>query len=236
MEITVTGRHTAVPERFRRHIEEKLAKVPQLDARVTRCDVVITHEPNPRQAKEANRIEITCYAKRAIIRAEASADDDYGALDLASARLTERLRRQNDKRRVHRGHNKPISVHDATAGLVAEQEADLGHTNHDTVPVSPVIEKLGGDESCPIELREKVHRTSPMGVDQALDHMEAVGHDFFLYIDEDSGRPSVVYRRRGWSYGVIQLEMREGAMDDLAMEEPRSNTALTEPEKDVVNA
>ena len=87
MEITVTGRHVTVPERFRRHIEEKLSKVPQLDPRVSRCDVVVTHEANPRQAKEAERIEITCHAKRAVIRAEASADDLYGALDVAMTRL-----------------------------------------------------------------------------------------------------------------------------------------------------
>lgn len=219
MEITVTGRHTSVPERFRRHIEEKLAKVPQLDPRVTRCDVVVTHEPNPRQAKEADRIEITCYGKRAIIRAEASADDEYGALDLAATKLAERLRRQSDKRRVHRGRQKPVSVHDATASYGAADQDTAAAPAHDDEPqVSPAIAKLGGDEDCPIELREKVHKTTPMGVDQALDYMESVGHDFFLYIDAESGRPSVVYRRRGWSYGVIQIDVREPGEVDLAAE------------------
>ncbi len=207
MEITVTGRHVSVPERFRRHIEEKLAKIPQLDPRVTRCDVVVSHEANPRQAKEAERIEITCHAKRSVIRAEARADDVYGALDLASTRLGERLRRQSDKRRVHRGRRQPVSVHDATAALEPPQPDGAGA--EEPAPLPPHIEAVGGDEDCPIELREKVHQSPPMGVDQALYEMELVGHDFYLYQDAETGRPSVVYRRRGWSYGVIRLDVTE---------------------------
>ena len=99
MEITVTGRKKQVTDRFRRHLEEKLDKIPQLSPRVSRTDVVLTHEANPRQAKESERVEITCYIKRTVVRAEAAADDDYAALDLAMNRLLERLRRSNDRRR-----------------------------------------------------------------------------------------------------------------------------------------
>ncbi|MDQ2851918.1 MAG: ribosome-associated translation inhibitor RaiA [Actinomycetota bacterium] len=209
MEISVTGRHMAVPERFHRHIEEKLAKVSSLDPAVGRCEVVITQEANPRQAKEARRIEITCYARRSVIRAEASADDEYAALDLATTRLGERLRRQHDKRRVHRGRRVPVSVARATAGLTPPAEPDHGAAEHESGqdPLPAHVAALGGDEDCPIELREKVHRSAAMGVDQALKEMELVGHDFYLYQDVETGKPSVVYRRRGWSYGVIALEV-----------------------------
>jgi ribosomal subunit interface protein len=212
MEITVTGRHVTVPERFRRHIEDKLSKVAQLDPRVSRCDVIVTHEANPRQAKEAERIEITCHAKRAVIRAEASADDVYGALDVAMTRLGERLRRVSDKRRVHRGRKQPRSVHDATSELVFAPDGQV-----DEKPLPDHIAKVGGDEDCPIQLREKVHSSQPMGVDQALNEMELVGHDFYLYQDAETGKPCVVYRRRGWSYGVIQL--------DVVAESPAASTA-----------
>ena len=63
----------------------------------------------------------------------------------------------------------------------------------------------------PIEVRTKVHATAPMALDQALYEMELVGHDFYLFHDSESDRPSVVYRRRGWSYGVIHLDVDEGA-------------------------
>ncbi|MGH3922136.1 MAG: sigma 54 modulation/S30EA ribosomal C-terminal domain-containing protein, partial [Pseudonocardiaceae bacterium] len=54
-------------------------------------------------------------------------------------------------------------------------------------------------------VRRKRHSANPMTVDQALYEMELVGHDFYLFSDADSGLPSVVYRRRGFHYGVIQL-------------------------------
>ena len=214
MEITVTGRHTSVPERFQRHIEEKLAKVNQLDPRVTRCEVVVSHEPNPRQAKEAERVEITCFGKRTVIRAEASADDTYAALDLATTRLGERLRRQHDKRRIHRGGRKaPRSVHDATASLANLPLDEPVASADDQSPVPESIAKIGGDADCPVELREKVHTTTPMTVDQALSAMEAVGHDFFFFHDIDADKPTVVYRRRGWSYGMITLDVQEQAAE-----------------------
>lgn len=204
MEITVTGRHVEVPARFRRHAEEKLAKVPQLDPRVVRCDVVITHETNPRRSKEAYRIEVTCRAKRTVIRAEASADEEYAALDLVMAKLGERLRRQHDRRRVHRGHARPVSVAEATADLAyLEVMPGLSEASEGASA------GLGEDPDCPVQLREKVHESVPMDVDEALREMELVGHDFYLYQDKETGRPSLVYRRRGWSYGVIHLEVRD---------------------------
>ena len=209
MEITVTGRHVEVPARFHRHAEEKLAKVPQLDPRVVRCDVVVTHEPNPRRAKEAYRIEVTCRAKRSVIRAEAAADEEYAALDLVMAKLGERLRRQHDRRRVHRGHARPTSVAEATADLgLLEVMPDLSD-NADEAPAA-----LGEDPDCPVQLREKVHQSAPMNVDEALREMELVGHDFYLYQDKETGRPSLVYRRRCWSYGVIHLDVTEEVAED----------------------
>lgn len=220
MEITITGRHTTVPPRFQRHIEDKLDKVSQLDPRVTRIEVVVSHENNPRMAKEAERVEITCFGKRAVIRAEASAGDEYGALDLASTKLNERLRRAQDKRRVTRGRKRPVSVQEATADLAVDiDEPKAQEPEKSAVPEE--IAKIGGDEFSPVELREKVHTSQPMTISEALGHMEAVGHDFFLYQDSDTGQPSVLYRRHGWSYGVIHLDVKESV--DVAAE--REQTA-----------
>jgi ribosomal subunit interface protein len=67
----------------------------------------------------------------------------------------------------------------------------------------------------PLVVREKFHTATPMGIDQALFEMELVGHDFFLFTDAASGLPSVVYRRRGYQYGVIRLlEDHAAAPDD----------------------
>ena len=208
MEIVVTGRHVQVSERFRRHLDEKLAKVPQLAPRVQRLDVVVTHEANKRQSKACDRVEITCHVKGPVVRAEAIADDKYGALDIAMDKLLERLRRDHD-RRVHRGRRAPESVAQATSRL-ADNPLGLNAHSAEGSPGEDDVDILGTDGDSPIHVREKVHATTPMGLDQALYEMELVGHDFYLFHDKDTDQPSVVYRRRGWSYGVIHLDVSEG--------------------------
>jgi ribosomal subunit interface protein len=193
-----------VSDRFRAHLDEKLAKIAQLAPRVQRVDVVVSHEPNKRQAKSCERVEITCHVKGPIVRSEACLDDKYAALDVAMDKLMERLRRAQDRKRVHRGRRVPESVAQATARLV-----DAGEAAGSTVASG---EQQGGDRfgtqgNSPVEVREKIHATVPMALDQAVREMELVGHDFYLYHDEETDQPSVVYRRRGWSYGVIHLDV-----------------------------
>ena len=207
MEIVVTGRHMQVSDRFRDHLDEKLAKIPQLAPRVQRVDVIVSHEPNKRQAKACERVEITCHVKGPIVRAEACLDDKYAALDVALDKLMERLRRAQDRKRVHRGRYAPESVAAATARIVEPGELPGEDHAHDGVDGDG--DRFGTQGNSPVEIREKIHATVPMALDQAVREMELVGHDFYLYHDEDTGQPSVVYRRRGWSYGVIHLDVTE---------------------------
>lgn len=199
MDIVVTGRHTDVSDRFRRHLDDKLAKVPQLAPRAQRVDVVVSHEANKRQAKACDKVEITCHVKGQVIRAEACQDDRYAALDVAMDKLLERLRRVGDRRRVHRGRRSPESVAQATARTSAPVPV-AAEGSSETVENS---ERFGDS---PIEVREKVHTSTPMTLEDALQQMELVGHDFYLFYDSETDQPSVVYRRRGWSYGVIHLD------------------------------
>ncbi|NYG07710.1 ribosomal subunit interface protein [Phycicoccus badiiscoriae] len=210
MEIVVTGRHMQVSDRFRAHLDEKLAKIPQLAPRVQRVDVIVSHESNKRQAKACERVEITCHVKGPIVRAEACLDDKYAALDVALDKLMERLRRAQDRKRVHRGRHAPESVAAATARIQEPVEGGgEDHVHEGTGDGDP----FGAQGASPVEIREKIHATVPMALDQAVREMELVGHDFYLYHDEDTDQPSVVYRRRGWSYGVIHLDVTadEGA-------------------------
>lgn len=202
MEIVVVGRNTEVPDRFRRHVEEKLSKVEQLAPRVQRVDVELTHERNPRLAECAERIELTVRDKGPVIRAEADASEPYAALDLATAKLMERLRRARDRRKDH--HRRGVSP---PPGTPAEERAPAAPAD-ELRPVPPTepgvaVESQLGDS--PVVVRQKLHEARPMTVDQALYEMELVGHPFFLFIDEETGQPCVVYHRRGWTYGVIRL-------------------------------
>ena len=199
MDIVVTGRHLTVSDRFRAHIEEKLAKVSQLEPRTRRIEVLVSHEPNRRQAKECDRVEITLYARGPVVRAEACTEEKHAALDMAIDKLMERLRRKNDRRQVHRGRRTPESVAQATARSPAPTEVAPAAAD-DATSDDPF-----GDS--PVEVREKVHHSSPMTLSDALSQMELVGHDFYLFHDVDTDRASVVYRRRGWSYGVLHLDL-----------------------------
>lgn len=209
MDIVVTGRHVTVSDRFRQHINDKLAKVTQLAPRTRRIEVLLSHEPNRRQAKACERIEITCHDKGPVVRAEACQDDKYAALDVALDKLLERLRRQNDRKQVQRrGRRAPESVASATARTWASAEAAAAAS--DAAVLDESDPEAGGEfGDSPIEVREKVHSSRPMSLADALREMELVGHDFYLFQDVDTGKASVVYRRRGWSYGVIHLDLAE---------------------------
>lgn len=224
MEIVITGRRTDVPERFRRLAEEKLAKIGQLAPRAHRVDVEVSHERNPRQAQTAEKVEITVRDKGPVIRAEASADDPAVALDLAFGKLLERLRRTRDRRKVHHGRQTPASVRQASAG--PEGPVANGARAPEPAPSEPadVVEadsseaaEPGIDEQSPVVIRTKDHLAPPMTLDQALYEMELVGHDFFLFVDSGSGLPSVVYRRRGWNYGVIRLRTAAAVEEQVAV-------------------
>ncbi|WP_037575831.1 ribosome hibernation-promoting factor, HPF/YfiA family [Phaeacidiphilus oryzae] len=212
MDIVVKGRKTEVPERFRKHVAEKLEKIQKLDGKVISLDVEVSKERNPRQADRSDRVEITMRTRGPVIRAEACASDAYAALDKASARLDAQMRKVADRRRVaKKGEGKaPISVAEATAPLAAELNGSAAEEPADEVPVTR-IGTLEIEGEGPLVVREKTHEAEPMALDQALYEMELVGHDFYLFVEKDSGMPSVVYRRRGYDYGVIHLQPTAGA-------------------------
>jgi ribosomal subunit interface protein len=205
VDIVVKGRNVEVPAHFRMHVADKLQKVERYDSKIIRVEVELSHERNPRQSDSCQRVEITCVSRGPVVRAEACAADFYGALDVAIGKLETRLRRAADRRRVHRGHNTPISVAEATASLdpfvPLAQESPAS-----SVAVAEREEDDVEQHDQPWHIvRLKEHSAEPITVDDALFQMELVGHDFYLFQDKDSGRASVVYRRRGYDYGVLSL-------------------------------
>jgi len=195
MDVVVHGRNVEVPEHFRIHVTEKLVKVERYDQKIIRADVELHHERNRRQNGSCQHVEITCRTRGPVVRSEACAEDFYKALDAASDRLERRFRQAADRRRVHHGRRTPTSLAAATARSAATvQEAPSTGTDEDEI-----------DEGPGRIVREKEHPAKPMTVDQALFEMELVGHDFYLFSDVDTGRPSVVYRRRAYDYGLIRL-------------------------------
>ncbi len=203
MDVVVNARHCEVSERFRSHVEEKLTRLEKHDHRIIRVQVEVEKERNPRQQDRAIRVELTAFSKGPVIRAEAAAEDKMAALDLALDKMAAQMRRAADRRRVHHGRHTPVSVAEALGRVPTPTTTvsdDEQVTDRKVGPISVV-----GDG--PLVVREKSHPATPMTLDQALYEMELVGHDFYLYVDKESERPAVVYRRKGYDYGVISLDV-----------------------------
>lgn len=221
MDIIFRGRRTGVPERFRDYATAKLGKVVKLDQKTISIDVEVTLERNPRQSAQRERVELTVYSRGPVIRAEAAADDRFQALDRAAAKLETHMRRACDRRKARKpGHGVPAEP--APVAAVAASGPPAASPALDVAPAGPAddpslddwpdtevqldaVVPIPMEGDGPLVVREKFHSATPMSIDRALHEMELVGHDFFLFRDEASRLPSVVYRRRGYDYGVIRL-------------------------------
>jgi len=222
VDIVVKGRNVEVPDHYRELVEEKIESkiakyLARYDGEAIDIDVELYHEPNPRQADHAQRVEITCRPKGTVMRAEACAADFRSAFELAVTKLGHQLRKNTDRKRVSRGGTKaPMSVSQATSN------GSNGAVNGTLLAESPVrdvaaahfisedVDHFDGlvEDHLPGRIvREKIHPGEPMTVDDALQNMELVGHDFYLFHDKETGRPSVVYRRRAFDYGLLRLDI-----------------------------
>ena len=217
MDVDVITRHCEVSDRFRQHAEDKLAKLEKYDHHLARVDVEVSHERNPRLSAQSYRVELTFHSKGPVVRAEAVAEDKMAALEGAVDRLQTQLRKAADRRRVHHGLRTPASLAEALApedaprqpidAARADGSAPADTTTEDpAAPPAHMEGPLAVQGEGPLVVREKEHPAVPMTLDQALYEMELVGHDFYLFIDKDTDQAAVVYRRRGYDYGVIRLK------------------------------
>lgn len=210
MDIGITAKGLQITDRFREYANEKAEKVAGLATRSIALDVKVTRHAAARGAAGDDRVELTLVGPGPLVRAEASAADKFAAFDLAYGKLLERIRASKDRRKVHRGRHRQASL--------SEIAAD-GFSAVDVTPASievlravatgsiPVVgEEAPDNGESPVVIRQKVFPAETMSCEDAVDRMELVGHDFFLFVDVATDRPSVVYRRKGWAYGVIALD------------------------------
>ncbi len=198
-EVVVKGRNVEVPDHFRIYVSEKLSRLERFDRTIYLFDVELDHERNRRQRKNCQHVEITARGRGPVVRGEACADSFYAALESAAGKLESRLRRSKDRRKIHYGDKTPVSLAEATAHetLFDAQPASTA----DTAPTTDGVEYHEPGRI----VRTKEHPAKPMTVDDALYEMELVGHDFFLFHDKESDKPTVVYRRHAYDYGLIRL-------------------------------
>lgn len=213
MELTVYGRNVKIPERMREYVEEKVEKFEKLNDRVESIDVKVAKVGS---GPQSITVEITVHGPGPVLRAEATGADKFAVFDDAYGKLLERLRRARDRRKIRRGHARPQSVSEATGALpvveAGQQQARIELPAEEGSAEEVPVEEAAFDqdypltaEISPVQIRRKTFPAEQLSVDQAVDRMELVGHDFYLFIDEELGRPAAVYRRKGWTYGVITL-------------------------------
>jgi ribosomal subunit interface protein len=227
MEVNITGRNLGITDRFRDYATEKAEKVAHLADKALALEIKVCRHNSANGVQSGDdKVELTLIGPGPLVRAESAASDKYAAFDLALAKLMQRLRRAKDRRKVHRGQHRPVSLHEAATGGfsvidVRPADSDVITNRRDPERIDATAESISSDEVddevyCPVVIRTKVFGATPMTVDDALYHMELVGHDFYLFIDVESNRPSVVYRRKGWDYGVIGLDENAAAFAEQA--------------------
>ncbi|WP_349899439.1 ribosome hibernation-promoting factor, HPF/YfiA family [Parafrigoribacterium soli] len=213
MDISINGRNLGITDRFRDYATEKAEKIAHLADKALAFEVKVSRHAEKNGSSGDDRVELMVIGPGPLVRAESTGSDKYVAFDLALDKLVERVRRMKDRQKVHRGKRRPTSLREASAD---------GFSVIDIQPATPeTMEKVRTgsievidnatadaeeDDWSPVVIRKKVFPAAPMTVDDALYYMELVGHDFYLFIDAETDRPSVVYRRKGWDYGVIGLD------------------------------
>ena len=201
MDVVVTGRHCTISPELKELVRDRIITVERLRDRVIRVEVEFSATDGTKNPSDAVEVQITLRSRGPVVRAEAKANDKTLAFEQAFDRLKVQLRKAADRRKTHRGLRTAFFAEEPASAPVPEET--------ENEPEEPTYEVAGlvvnGDG--PLVVREKEFETVPLSLAQALDEMELVGHDFFLYQDSATGKPSVVYRRKAYNYGVIHLNV-----------------------------
>jgi len=222
VEISVNARNLGVTDRFRDYATEKAEKVAHLAEKAIAFEIKVSRHHETRGSKGDDRVELTLIGPGPLVRAEAANSDKYVAFDLAMDKLIERIRQAKDRNKVHRGKHRPASLQEASSvnfsgmGITPASSDVIEAISTGSIPLPTAVEEDEEEVYSPVVIRTKVFGASPMTVDDALYNMELVGHDFYLFIDNETHRPSVVYRRKGWDYGVIGLDEHQDDVPEFA--------------------
>jgi putative sigma-54 modulation protein len=179
MRFEIIGKNISITSSMREKIENKLSALDKY----LLIDPDTTARVVARVYPSSQKVEITIPSKVGILRTEVKHDDFYSAVDLAIDKLEDQIRRQ--KTRLNRRHRE----HLANAFVEMDEKEEKAANS--------------------IPVRTKNVTADMMDLDEAIMKMELLGHNFFIYTDEESGQVSVVYRRSSSGYGLIEVEPAE---------------------------
>jgi putative sigma-54 modulation protein len=190
MKLVIQGKNIEITDSIREYVSQKIEKAVQhFQSMTTEVDVHLSVARNPRIAPNQTA-EVTIYVNGAVVRAEESSETLYASIDLVADKITRQLRKYKEKRNVRT----PVK----TSEILTEASAISAGTD-----VSEVLNNRTPELPAEV-VRTKYFAMPPMSVDQALEQLDLVGHDFFVFRNSDTDEINVIYERNHGGYGVIQ--------------------------------
>ncbi len=193
MQVVVKGKNMEVNERLKSFAEGKITKLSRVLPSIAEAEVEFSTEKT-KSADSRFIAQVTLKSNGQLIRAEQSAADTHSALNVVIDKLDQQIRRYKSRRVPGKGGSEARAGAKKAAKGIAEEEA--------TVEEATVDE----DEHTGRLVRTKRFAMKPMDVDEALEQMELLGHDFYVFLNSETERVSVVYKRTDGDFGLIEPE------------------------------
>lgn len=186
MKLVIHGKNIEITDAIREYVHQKIEKaVNHFQNLTTEVDVHLSVARNPRiNTKQA--AEVTIYANGSVIRAEESSESLYASIDLVADKIARQLRKYKEKRQDQKTHSQPKLI---------------------PVEGQPVVADLIGDRTpeLPSEVvRTKYFAMPLMTIEAALEQLQLVDHDFYMFRNAETGEINVIYERNHGGFGVIQ--------------------------------
>jgi len=183
MELSIKGRNVEVTDRLNDYVEKKIGKLDRYLPGISEAWVELSTE-GARAAQDRQVCQVTVRANGTILRAEERSDDMFTSIDAVLDKMYRQIARYKGKRKNRwRGSAVPME------------------------PLPLEAEEMYDEETSNI-VRTKRFRMTPMGPDEAVEQMELLGHDFFVFYNADEGQVNVIYRRKDGDYGLLQPELQ----------------------------
>ncbi len=190
MELSVQGHGFGVPKKLQTHIEKKVARLERYLPGIENLRVELSKQSSRRDAQKT--VQLTVQRKKTLLRVEVSNGDLFNAFDTALDKMYKRIARYKGRRTDQRNNG-------ITEDLELESAEELP-----SEALAAMAEY--SEEEVPKVVRSKRFQIVPMSIEEAIEQMELLGHDFFVFTHEDDSKTKVLYRRKGKDYGLLQPE------------------------------
>jgi putative sigma-54 modulation protein len=193
MKLVIQGKNIEITDAIREHVHQKIQKaVAHYEQLAPEIDVNLSVANNPR-ITDQQTAEVTIYANGTIIRAEESSENLYASIDMVADKVSRRMRKYKEKRQAKKG-NTSVKV------VPAEALSQV-----DSISPDVIDERIqnGQPELPPQIVRTKYFPMPPMSVDEAVERLQLVGHDFYMFRNEETGEINVAYKRNHGGFGVL---------------------------------